>query len=79
MDAIHSLGRSWLVPEPELARLQEQLKAGRDLPPPDLGLLRTRPDEALEAVQALIAVDGKLADSEKAMTQEIKSLLEESG
>ncbi len=73
--AVEGLGRSWLVPEPELQTLLEQLKAGRGLPAPNLGLLREQPDAAMEAVRALVAVDSRLADSEQTLIQEIKDLL----
>ncbi len=72
---VFSLGRSWNVPEKELQSLMEKLKAGGPLPEPDIEVLRTRPDEVLEAVRALAASDGKFADSEKDMIERIKSKL----
>ncbi|MBN1209480.1 MAG: TerB family tellurite resistance protein [Myxococcaceae bacterium] len=72
---IFGLGRSWSVPEPELQALLQQLKAGGPMPEPDLGVLRTRPDDVLEAARALAVSDGKFADSEKAMIDRIKTLL----
>lgn len=64
---ILGVGRSWSVPEPELRTLLERLQAGGELPSPDMEVLRGRPDEVLEAVQALSAADGRLAGTEKAL------------
>lgn len=72
---IFGLGRSWLVPEPELQSLMAALKAGGPLPTPDLETLRSRPDDVLDAVRALAVSDGSFADSEKAMIERIKTML----
>jgi hypothetical protein len=72
---IIGLGRSWEVPELELAALQKRLEAGDPLPVPDLGLLRSRPDDVLEAARGLVAVDGKVGDEEKEMIEQIKEML----
>lgn len=72
---IFGLGRSWNVPEKELQSLMEKLKAGGSLPEPDIEVLRTRPDDVMEAVRALAVSDGKFADTEKDMIERIKSKL----
>jgi uncharacterized tellurite resistance protein B-like protein len=72
---VFGLGRSWSVPEKELQSLLEKLKAGGALPEPDLEVLRTRPDEVLEAVRALAASDGNFAEAEKDMIERIKQRL----
>jgi hypothetical protein len=72
---IFGLGRSWLVPEPELQALMAALKSGGPLPAPDLETLRSRPDDVLDAVRALAVSDGSFADSEKAMIERIKTML----
>ncbi|MFE8602524.1 tellurite resistance TerB family protein [Archangium violaceum] len=69
------LGRSWSVPEAELHALMDRLDIGGTLPEPDLEVLRTRPDEVLEAARALCVSDGKLAEGEKAMLERITSRL----
>jgi hypothetical protein len=74
-DAIYSLGRSWFVAEPALDALRKQLKRGRLLPPPDIALLRKDPEPALEAVRALVLVDGRLTPAETDMMAQIKMLL----
>lgn len=74
-EMIHGLGRSWSVPELALQDLLKHLREGIQLPPPDLGLLRQRPDDTLEAVRALVAVDGQLADSEQDLLEQVKALL----
>jgi uncharacterized tellurite resistance protein B-like protein len=72
---IFGLGRSWSVPEPELQALLAVLKAGGPLPEPDVEMLRSRPDDVLDAVRALAVSDGSFADSEKAMIERIKAML----
>jgi tellurite resistance protein len=72
---IFGLGRSWNVPELELRALLEKLKAGGPMPEPDLEVLRSRPDEVLEAARALAASDGNFADSEKGLIERIKAML----
>jgi tellurite resistance protein len=72
---IFGLGRSWNVPEKELQSLLEKLKAGGALPEPDIEVLRTRPDDVLEAARALAVSDGSFASSEKELIERIKSRL----
>lgn len=72
---IFGLGRSWNVPEGDLQALLATLKAGGPLPEPDLAILRTRPDDVLEAARALAVSDGAFADSEKALIARIKDKL----
>jgi tellurite resistance protein len=72
---IFGLGRSWNVPELELQALLKQLKAGGPMPEADLEVLRTRPDDVMDAARALAISDGKFADTEKAMIDRIKALL----
>jgi uncharacterized tellurite resistance protein B-like protein len=72
---VFGLGRSWNVPEKELQSLLEKLKAGGSLPEPDIEVLRTRPDEVMEAVRALAVSDGQFADTEKDMIERIKARL----
>lgn len=67
--------RSWGVPEPEVAALKKALEGGVSLPAPDLGLLRGRADEVLEAARALIASDGKLQAAEQEMLEELRLIL----
>jgi uncharacterized tellurite resistance protein B-like protein len=73
--AIFGMGRSWLVPEDELQKLMEQLRLGGELPAPDLEVLRSRRDEVIEAVRALVAADGKLAHRERALLARISVML----
>lgn len=73
--AILSLARSWHVPEPELAELITRLDQGTPLPQPNLQLLRTRPDDVLEAARALANADGEVSFDEQAMIEQITELL----
>ena len=45
------------------------------MPEPDLEVLRTRPDDVLEAARALSVSDGKLAEGEKTMLERITARL----
>jgi uncharacterized tellurite resistance protein B-like protein len=69
------LGRSWSVPEGELHSLMDRLEIGGTLPEPDMEVLRTRPDDVLEAARALCVSDGKLAEGEKTMLERITARL----
>ena len=72
---LHGLGRYWKLPEDELERLGELLVAGKGLPAPDIGLLKTQPERVLSAVQALALADGVVTDSEKETIQQVATLL----
>jgi hypothetical protein len=72
---VMGLGRSWNVPEPELQSLLGKLKAGGPLPEPDMDVLRTRPDDVLEAARALSVSDGHIAKREKELIASIQQRL----
>ncbi len=72
---IMGLGRSWNVPELELQALLGKLKAGGQLPEPDMEVLRTRPDDVIEAARALTVSDGHIAQTEKDLIARIQELL----
>jgi tellurite resistance protein len=72
---ILGLGRSWLVPEPELHRLKESIRAGQRPGELDYPLLRTRSDDVLQAASALVAADGKIAPEETALLKKVKAAL----
>ncbi len=72
---IFGLARSWFVPEPELKVLLQRLDQGQPLPQPNLKLLRTRVDDVMEAVRGVVLSDGKVAEEESAMIQQILELL----
>jgi hypothetical protein len=75
VDMIFGLGRSWLVPEPELGRLHAALAAGEHPAEPDYALLRTRAEEALEAASALVLTDGKVHPAEAALLARVRTAL----
>ncbi|MFL5319419.1 MAG: TerB family tellurite resistance protein [Myxococcaceae bacterium] len=72
---ILGVGRSWNVPELELKELRERLEKGNPLPQPDMALLKTRSDEVLEAVRAMVFADGKLKRDEGDMVKQIAIML----
>ncbi len=74
-DMIFGLARSWFVPESELKVLMNRLDQGQPLPQPNLALLRTRAADVMEAVRGLVLSDGKIAEEESAMIQQISELL----
>lgn len=75
VQVIAGLGRSWSVPEAELQNLVGQLRRGNPLPPPDLGLLKSRPDEVLEAARALALADGKFEMDEAELISQVAQLI----
>jgi hypothetical protein len=68
-------GRSWGIPESELAALKQSLEGNAAPPAPDLALLRDRPDEVLEAVRALVMSDGRVAPAEQELLEELRVIL----
>jgi uncharacterized tellurite resistance protein B-like protein len=72
---LHGLGRHWKLPEDELERLGASLTAGKGLPAPDIGLLKTQPERVLTAVHALAMADGVITDSEKETMQQVAAML----
>jgi tellurite resistance protein len=72
---IEKLGKAWRVPEPVLEGLLAHLDQGKPLPPPDLTLLRTRPDRVLRAAEALVATDGVVDQDEEELLAEIRRIL----
>lgn len=75
---IFGLGRSWNVPEPELQELLKTLKAGGPMPEPDMAVLRSRPDDVLEAARALAVSDGRFAATEKELIAKLQARLDAS-
>lgn len=73
--AILTLGKNWKVPEEELKALEEKLVSGKDLPAPDVGLLRTRPEKVLACARALSKADGLVDDEEKELIQQLAAML----
>ncbi len=66
------LGRSWLVPEPEL---RELLKNGDAHLEPNWGLLKSRSDEAILAARALVLADGVVNPEESLMLKKVMASL----
>ena len=70
------LGRSWTVPEPELQQLMRALKRGERPSEPDYALLRTRPDDAIQAARALMLTDGTAKGEEIALLKKVQGALQ---
>jgi uncharacterized tellurite resistance protein B-like protein len=73
---IKGLGRSWTVDEKTLTFLLEKLEEGHPLPAPNLKLLKTRPDEVMEAARALVAADGRTDVQETELLEQLKTMME---
>jgi len=69
------LGRSWTVPEAALQKLLESIESGRKPSEPDYGLLKTRPDEVLQAARALVLSDGVVHPEETALLKKVQLAL----
>lgn len=67
--------RSWGVPESEVTALRHAMERQNAPPAPDLSLLKERANEALEAVRAVIASDGRIERAEKEMLEELRVIL----
>lgn len=72
---ILGLGKSWNVAPADLTLLQAALDGKVPVPQADLALLRSRPDEALEAAQAMVASDGRQRPPELKLLRELKATL----
>lgn len=57
---VEELGREWHVPADALADIATRLRRGQPRPPPNMQLLKSRPDEVMEAVRNVVLSDGKL-------------------
>ena len=68
------LATAWKVPA-VLDRLLTDRAAGKPLSPPNLAVLRTKPDKVLLAAQVLVAADGEVDEEEDEMMNELRSLL----
>lgn len=65
----------WSVPLVELQRLERGLLSGEPLPAPNLGLLRSHPQEVLDAARSLIESDAQVLPAEEDMLAQIRELL----
>lgn len=67
--------RGMSVPLAELKALTQCLKDGKPLPAPNLGVLRSNPNAAIEAARALMASDSHVHAEEIEMLRQIRELL----
>ena len=73
--ALLAAAQRWSVPLAELQRLERGLASGEPLPAPNMGLLRARPQEVLDAARALIESDAQVLFAEEEMFAQIRELL----
>lgn len=75
VNVVLGLGRSWTVPEAALQALHRAIREGKRPAEPDWALLKTRPDDALQAARALMLADGKATNEEIALLRRLKERL----
>jgi uncharacterized tellurite resistance protein B-like protein len=69
------VARRWNVPANEADALIGCLKQGHPLPAPDMSLLRTRPQDVIEAARALVGSDQHIDNAEIDMLMQIREML----
>jgi uncharacterized tellurite resistance protein B-like protein len=74
-DIILGLARQWKVGENMIAELLASLVTRVLRMPPDLDLLRKRPQDILEAIHLLALADGRVAKDEQSMIDAISEIL----
>jgi hypothetical protein len=72
---ILGVARQWHIPAEDLALLESCLDLGQPMPAPDLGLLRTRPQDVLLAVRGVIGSDAQVRLPERESFAQIRELL----
>ncbi len=69
------VARKWPVPSSEVATLLGYLREGKPLPAPDMGLLRSRPKDVIEAARIIAASDQHIDSGEVGMLMQIREML----
>jgi uncharacterized tellurite resistance protein B-like protein len=75
-EAVHDYAVRSGVSQTEIETLDACLTGQAPLPPPNLGLLKSRRSEVLRLVQRLVRADDRVHEDEEALLGEIASLLE---
>ncbi len=75
-EALHDYAVRTGVTQAEIETLDACLTGQAPLPPPNLGLLKTRRTEVLRVVQKLLRADDRMHEDEEALLGEIASLLD---
>ncbi|MFL5344740.1 MAG: TerB family tellurite resistance protein [Hyalangium sp.] len=70
-----TVASQWKVPASELTTLLGYLKEGKPLPAPDIGLLRSRPKDVIEAARLIAASDQHVDSDEIDILMQIRELL----
>jgi uncharacterized tellurite resistance protein B-like protein len=65
----------WHIPEAQRNELVKAMTRGHPLPAPDMGLLRSRVEEVLTAVRAVISCDSRIMVSETETLEQITQML----
>ncbi|WP_224248749.1 tellurite resistance TerB family protein [Hyalangium gracile] len=70
-----TVASGWNVPPDQVTALLACLKEGKPLPAPDMGLLRSRPQDVIQAARMMAASDQHVDSDEIGMLMEIRTLL----
>lgn len=74
-ELIQTHARTLQLAPDEVVELETYLNGHAPLPPPNLGLLRLRREEAIQAVRTLLLVDDRLEESETIILEQVEELL----
>ncbi|WP_224362129.1 TerB family tellurite resistance protein [Hyalangium versicolor] len=75
LEEFSQVAARWNVPAAEVAAMLDRLRAGKPLPAPDMGLLRTRPQDVIQAARVVAASDQHVDNEEIEMLMQIRTLL----
>lgn len=70
-----TIAARWKVAPAEAAALIDCLREGKPLPAPDMGLLRSRPQDVIQAARVIAASDQHVDSEEIDMLLQIRTLL----
>lgn len=75
LEELSFVAERWKVPASEVSALIACLREHKPLPAPDLGLLRSRPEEVIQMARIVAASDQHVANEEVDMLLQIRALL----
>lgn len=74
-DALRDLAERYRLCDEDLDRLEGYLSGEQQLPPPNLGLLKSRKDEVMIALQSFLLSDMAVVKEERELLAEIELIL----
>lgn len=73
---VHELGVRWEIDAALLAQIEASVKQGKPIPQPNMGLLRSRGEETIDAVRQMVMSDGRLELDEVDVLATISEMLQ---